>query len=563
MTSPSFSITGSPRRRRAFGAGLCATALLLAGCTGSLGDQEGSGGPAPGGNGPATGGVARGIDMPGAPQHHRFVRLTNSQWARSVQVVLNLAAPSSLSEAFEKPVAGTTDFTNNEHLLSVNQRSWDDYRSAAEALAEQVTSSDAALADVYPDTDAAGFIETVGRRAYRRPLTDAEVARYTALFETGAAMSGSKSAFAKGAQLVIRTLLQSPHFLYRTELGEDGEPLDGYEVAAKVSLWLRDAAPSDELLDKASTLTTPEAIAAVVEPMLEEPGAVNAMRYFHRELLHFDRYATISKLGVPDYDESLNAEYEESAYLFFEKIFTEGLGVKDILTSTTGFVGPGMASIYGLSPSGRGVVERDLGPDRVGFFSQLPYLTLNALNDESDSIHRGVSINLDVLCTPLGAPAPDIPPVPPLEPGQTNRERITQLTGACGGYCHSQLINPVGFAFEHFDGMGRYRDEENGGLPIDSSGVYTFSEGPKSFADAGELMHHMAEGEQAHLCYAKKLASFALQRDVVPADLPLVEALAKVSRGADGSASAGGSVKKMMLELVKNEAFRTRMGGAL
>ncbi|XYH93786.1 DUF1592 domain-containing protein [Sorangium sp. So ce1128] len=556
MTPPSFSITGSPLRRRALGAGLCVTALLLAGCTGSLGDPEGSG-PVPGGSDSATGGVARGIDMPGKPRYHRFVRLTNSQWASSVQVVLNLAASSSLSDAFEKPVTGITDFTNNELLLSVNQRSWSDYQSAAEALAEEVTASDAALAKVYPGTDAAGFIKTVGRRAYRRPLTDAEVAKYTALFETGTAMSGTKSTFAKGAQLVIRTMLQSPHFLYRTELGEDRKPLNGYEIAAKLSLWLRNAAPNDELLDKAPTLTTPEAIAAVAASMLEEPAAVKRMRYFHGELLHFDRYATISKLGVQNYNESLNAEYEESAYLFFEKIFTEGLGVKDILTSTKGFVGPGMASLYGLAPSGRGFVERDLGPKRVGFFSQLPYLTLNALNEESDSIHRGVSINLDMLCAPLGSPSPDIPPVPPLAPGQTNRERITQLTSSCGGSCHNALINPVGFAFEHFDGMGQYRDEENGGLPVDSSGVYSFSEGAKSFADAGELMHHIAEGEQAHLCYAKKLASFALQRAVIPSDLPLVETLAEVSRGASGS------VKEMMLELVKNEAFRTRVGGPL
>ncbi|MDC0676744.1 DUF1592 domain-containing protein [Sorangium atrum] len=550
-------MTGLPRSRRALGAGLCVTALLLAGCTGSLGDSDGGGGPAPDGSDPPTGGVARGIDMPGAPQFHRFVRLTNSQWARSVQVVLNLADPSSLSDGFEKPVSGITDFTNNEHLLSVNQRSWSDYQSAAEALAEEVTDSDAALARVYPDKDETGFIETVGRRAYRRPLTDDEIARYSELFETGAAMSGTKSTFAKGAQLVIRTMLQSPHFLYRTELGEDRKPLDGYEIAAKLSLWLRDAAPSDELLDEAPTLTTPEAIAAVAKTMLEEPTAVKGMRYFHSELLHFDRYATISKLGVPSYNESLNAEYEESAYLFFDKIFTEGLGVKEILTSTKGFVGPGMASLYGLAPSGSRMVEQDLGPDRVGFFSQLPYLTLNALNDESDSIHRGVSINLDMLCAPLGAPAPNIPPVPPLEPGQTNRQRITRLTSGCGGTCHNQLINPVGFAFEHFDGMGQYRDEENGGLPIDSSGVYAFSEGTKSFGDAGELMHYMAEGEQAHLCYAKKLASFALQRDVVPSDLPLVETLAEVSRGASGS------VKEIMLELVKNDAFRTHMGGTL
>ena len=167
MTPPSFLMTGLLRCRRALGAGLSVTALLLAGCTGALGDPEGGEGPGPDGSDPPTGGVARGIDMPGAPQYHRFVRLTNSQWARSVQVVLNLAAPPSLSDGFEKPVAGTTDFTNNEHLLSVNQRSWNDYQSAAEALAEDVTASDEALAEVYPGTDADGFIETVRGAGYR------------------------------------------------------------------------------------------------------------------------------------------------------------------------------------------------------------------------------------------------------------------------------------------------------------------------------------------------------------------------------------------------------------
>ena len=86
--------------------------------------------------------------------------------------------------------------------------------------------------------------------------------------------------------------------------------------------------------------------------------------------------------------------------------------MKDILTSTSGFVGPGIAPLYGVAAPASGYVERDLGPQRVGYFSQLPFLTLHGLNAEQDTIHRGVSMNLDVLCAELGPPAAVIPPVP-------------------------------------------------------------------------------------------------------------------------------------------------------
>lgn len=544
------------------------------GCTGELGGADGATGATGtggaqatagmgsglGGSAPVAGGgggssTARGIDLPGEPKYYRFVRLTNTQWAHAVRDVLKLASPSGLELSFQSPVSGATDFSNNELLLDVNQRGWSDYQAAAEKLADQVTASDAALAQVGAGTDAAGFIRTLGRRAYRRPLTDAEVASYTALFSAGSGLSGTKSAFAKGAALVVRALLQSPYFLYRTELAATGAALTGYEVAAKLSLWLRDTTPSDALLDAAPTLTSADAVAQSAMTLLGEPSATEVIREFHRELLHFDRYSQISKLNVPGYSEALNAEYQQSSRLFFDNIFAQGLGLREALTSTRGFVGPGMAPFYGLSATGSGLTEQDLGPQRVGYFSQLPYLTLNAFNAEPDSIHRGVSLNLDVLCAPLGPPAATIPPVPPLQPGQTNRQRISALTMGCGGACHNQMINPLGFAFEHFDGMGQYRDNENGGLPIDSSGAYTFSEGTKQYQDAAGLMQAMADSEQAHLCYSKKLASFGLQRDIVPADVTWLGALATVSK------APGGSLKRVMLELVKSDAFRTHLGG--
>jgi hypothetical protein len=113
----------------------------------------------------------------------------------------------------------------------------------------------------------------------------------------------------------------------------------------------------------------------------------------------------------------------------------------------------------------------------------------------------------------------------------------------------------MGFAFEHFDGMGKYQDTENGGLPIDSSAKYTFADGTRSFSGAAELMQVLATTPQTHTCYSKKLSEFAMQRDIVAKDMPLLTALTNVSMGTSGS------VKQVIIELVKNDAFRLRSGG--
>jgi len=528
------------------------------GASGTAGGVTGTGGAnVPGGSGGSGGITPVTFNLDGAPQYYRVVRLTNAQWAHAVQDALKLSAPSGLEQNFQGPVVGTTDFSNNELVLDVNQESWSDFQSAAEALATQLTATDAALAKVYSGTDAAGFIQTVGRRLYRRPLTTAEQTAYQTLYGKGSSLSGTRSAFAKGASLVLRAMLQSPYFLYRTELGAPKAPLSGYEMAAKLSLWLRGTTPSDSLLDAAAgpgKLDTADGAATQATAMLGESAAGDIYRGFHAELYHFDRYALISKVGVSGYDSSLNTELSDVSELFFDDIFTNGKGVREILTSTTGFVGPKTAALYGL-PAPASYVQKDLGPQRVGYFSQVPFLTLYGLNGDPDSIHRGVSLNMDVLCAKLGAPAANLPPIPPLMPGETNRQRIDMLTSGCGAQCHNQMINPLGFAFEHFDGIGQYRDTENGGLPIDSSGSYGFLGGAKSFANAAELMSDMAADQQAHLCYAKKLASFALQRDVIASDMPVLQTMAQTSMGA------GGSIKSMILQLVRSDAFRTRAGG--
>jgi hypothetical protein len=321
---------------------------------------------------------------------------------------------------------------------------------------------------------------------------------------------------------------------------------------------LRNATPNDALLEAAAgpgRLDTADGAVTLATTMLGEATATAVLRKFHADMLDVETFGLVSKTGVPTYREAMNDEFLEVSYRFIDKLFTQNLGLRDLLTSTTGFVGPLTAPLYGVTAPASGYVERDLGARRVGFFSQVPYLAKHAVNLEPHPIFRGVRISLDILCASPGEVVPELPPTPVLRPDQTNRERYEAFTGGCGRECHNSYINPIGFAFENFDGMGQWRDMENG-KPINAAGSYPFAEGVKSFANAAELMQMMADGAQAHTCYGKKLAGYAMQRDIVAADMPLLNSLKTVSMGS------GGSIKQVVLELVKSPAFRTRVGGA-
>jgi hypothetical protein len=534
------------------------------------GGAPGSGGASAGGNGMGAAGsgaasneagaggapdvsAGGGLDLYGDPIYTRAQRLTNAQWERAVTDILRLPAPPNLAQDFEEPVAGVYDFNNNERVLTVTNSLFASYEVAAETVSALATGSTEALAALAAGDDADTFVRTFGRRAFRRPLSEEEVQRYLVVFARGEELYGA--GFENGAAFVVRTMLQSPHFLYRTELGPAGEPLNGYEMASKLSFWLLGTTPSDALLDAAAAgeLDTEAGAEATASAMLEQPSALEMIRDLTAQWLRLNQFATIAKPGVPEYTEALNLELEQASYAFFDHLYRENLGLRALLTTTTGFVGAGTAPLYGVEPPASGLEARELGPSRPGYFTQVPFLALNAMNAEPDSIRRGLAIHVGILCGKLPPALPEIPPIPELEAGQTNRERITALTAGCGGECHNVLVNPLGFAFENFDGMGRERSVDNG-RPVDTAGAYPFSAGALEFSGAAELMQILADEPQAHLCYAKKLSGYALQRDIVESDRALLEALA-----ADFTAST----KAIMLSLVRNPAFRHRPLGAL
>lgn len=521
------------------------------------------GGPEGDGAQTETPGALPNVSLDGTPVHSRLVRLTHAQWEHSVRDVLRLDADPGLTGSFTgDPPNGA--FSNNERALVVTPNLRLDYQRAAEALSQSVARDAAALARVYPDEDSGAFIATLGRRAYRRELTSDEQARYQALYELGPSVFESGDARADGAQLVIEALLQAPHFVYRTELGDDGAALSGYEIASKLSFLLRNTTPNDELLDIAATgeLDEPARVAEIAREMLDAPEAVEAIRRFQGELFGLDRYLSIAKdpSAFPEHDESINPTLAQAEEMFLDRLFREGLGLEELLTSTVAFANAELAPFYGIEVSGPDLVEVDLGPERPGLFTRLGFLAYNGTLRDPDSIHRGVEINRTMFCASLSPPPGILPALPNVEPGQTNRERVNAHTGpgTCGAGCHAPLINPIGFAFENFDAMGQLRDTDNG-KPVDTSGEYRFADGLKAFDGAPELMALIADSPQAHACFARHLSEFGLGRDLDEQDREMIDGLTRASLAESQS------LGELLMAVVVSPAFgrRSPLRGAL
>lgn len=499
------------------------------------------------------GSVARPMWLTGDIATTRFARLTNEQWQRAVKDLLRLEElPTRESQFFETIGAGATDFVNDQSRLQMSNTQWAQFQSAAESLTQRVSATDAAMQVVHAQSEPETFVRDFGLRAFRRPLRDDEVVRYLAVFETGTTLSGDQSEFTKGASLVVETMLQSPNFLYRTEVGAAGTPLSGYERAAKLSLYILRTTPSDELLAKAAqgALDTVEGVVAEARAMLETDEAAATFRDFHAELYELNRFRSISK-SDPVFTDAVATELVAASEAFFDRVYREGHGLSEILTTRQGFVGPATAQFYGISPAPQSLVEMELPEERAGFFTQLPYLMYFARDMQSYGILRGVHINTEVLCAKLPELGMAAPPLPEVE-YVTSREYMEKGT-VCGGTCHTEYINPLGFSMENFDGLGRKRELDNG-VPVDTTGSYPFVGGETPFSDAVDLMHTIASNDMAHECYSRYIASYGLGRTLGAKDYDLVKDLTSKSMGSNAS------TKELILMLVGSAEFNTRAG---
>ena len=500
-----------------------------------------------------------------------FPRLTHAQWENTVRDLLRLEAPPSLSGTFE-PDTRISFFDNNSRALRVSSDLWTNYQSAAETLAESVTSDSAALGRILPanlPTDeterARAAVTYVGRRAYRRPLSTEEIDLHVLLFEEGAIHFPELDPFDAGVRVLIEALLQSPHFVYRIETGvsQNGTTveLSDFEIASRLSYMIWNTMPDDALLDEAERggLDTPDEIATQAARLLDDPRGQAMVERFHSQLLNWNLYGGMSKDPVefPLSYSGIGDDMYEEARLFVEHVVLEEDGnLAELLTAPYTFANDGLASVYGFeggfdasfSHASFDPIDQ---PQRGGLLTQLGFLASHG--GLTGSVHRGVFINHRILCTELPPPPDALPPIP-ADDGMTmtSRERIEMHPGpgTCGASCHGSFINPVGFAFESFDALGQYRIEENG-LPIDSAAAFEFLDGLAEFDGAAELNQAMSERIETHDCYTKHWVEYALGRDTAGSDLDLIQSLG--DRSLEGL-----SIKELIVELVKSEVFRSR-----
>jgi hypothetical protein len=569
------------------------TLLSLSSCGGNAGVPNGRG-EAPGGTGTddrpgGSSSTGMGGAMAGPGSHpappggiiasspgpsSSLVRLSHTQWENTVRDLLRLPARPGLAAQFISDTF-TTTFDNSGGAAEVGPQLWGNYRRAADQLASMVARDAAALAILIPkgapadgEGKARAFIVDFGRRAYRRPLVDAEITKYVSLFKRGAELVASNDAFADGVELIIATMLQSPHFLYRIELGT-GPVVDGQilssddEIASRLSYALTNTMPDDALFARADAkqLHTNAAVHDEAKRLLDSPGGRAAVADLYDQLFREIDPSELARDPVrfPGFVPGLGRDMKEESARFVEAaIFADDGGLRELLTAPFTFVNARLASLYGIAaPAGNDFGKVFLDPaQRGGLYTQIGFLAKNANDDQTQPILRGVHINRHVLCVAVPPPPPNVDTkAAPVTATMTTRQHFEQLTSAaeCQG-CHGTLINPLGFAFENYDSLGRYRKSE-GNLPIDAAATYPFREGAKHFDNAIELMKIIAASEQANECHARNLFAYFYAREPAessPADKALIGELAQRSR-------QGASVKSLILDLVATDAFTHRL----
>lgn len=459
------------------------------------------------------------------------------------QTVSDLLGVTSI-EAQQFPPENTADgFENNAWIHKVNPTTLRYYMEASERLStEAYASPPAELVPCVPaqegaevDTNAckAGF-ESFIYRAFRRPVKQDEVAIIHGLYDTFLEEEGVEQAF----KVSLQGVLQAPQFLYRVELyeaspvtlpprdgemtPEDFELVGPYEMASRLSYFFWGTMPDEELLELAGQgqLNTPEVLEAQVTRMLSDARSRRMVYQFHRQWLGLDRLASLGKDKAiyPEWNLALRDDFRASLDAFVEHAYWEEGSFEALMTSSTVYLTPAMASLYGEEvPADHGGLWKAQMPadQRKGLLTQPAILSMLAYANQSSPIARAIFVREKLLCQHLPPPPSDQDITPPdPDPGLTTREVFAIHTEqeTCAS-CHL-LIDPLGFGMEDFDGLGRKRTTENN-RPVDSSGELVNS--PDSsingeFDGAVELAALIAGSEKIPECLAEQWFTFAMGR---------------------------------------------------
>lgn len=458
------------------------------------------------------------------------------------------------------------EFDNDVEALTATSLLVERYLDVGEIVAARVVAD--AAEEVLPCRDPAPeerlacgeqIVRTMGRRLFRRPLTDEQVREYTRFFREPADGEG----FEAQVELTLALMLAAPELLYRFEepvrpIGPgETAPLDPYSLASRLSFFLWESGPDEELLDAAESgsLSTEAGLRAQATRMLEDERALETFVRFHEQWLDFDRLDLVSKAEADGFDEALRESMRTESRMFVEHVLFDERGtVADLLTSNRTFVDARLAGLYGVEPPASDWAEVEL-PNRSGFLTQATFLASHGHPDKPSPVLRGVFLLERVLCSELGAPPPNAEAMGAAAADEvsgplTNRQLYSLMTEPAQCQACHERINPAGFAFEHYDTMGRYRETEPSGLEIDASGnVEGFA-----FEDANELAAQLAASERVQRCVAQKWVRFAFGGG------PMENASCFVDDLAAELEASGGSIRDLQLAIVMHPSFATMVG---
>jgi mono/diheme cytochrome c family protein len=347
------------------------------------------------------------------------------------------------------------------------------------------------------------FCDRFAERAFRRPLLNDEKALYIdRQFEQASNLD-------LAVKRVVLLVLKSPRFLYREIEAKN----DGYDVASRLSFGLWDSLPDQALLDAAAggRLSTRMQVAEQAERMANEPQTVAKLREFFLQWLRVEQVPDLSKSPqeFSDFNPEIASDLRTSLELFLDEILgSPSADFRQILLADYVYLNGRLAKFYGVGlPPSAPFQKVALNPGHRAGVLTYPYLmTTFAYTGASSPIHRGVFISRSVLGRSLRPPPEAVAPLAAdLHPSLTTRERVTlQTKPAACITCHGS-INPLGFGLEHFDAVGRYRDQEKGAT-IDATGSYEKpSGGVIGFDGAKALAAALASSEETHAAFIAQL----------------------------------------------------------
>jgi hypothetical protein len=404
------------------------------------------------------------------------------------------------------------------------------------------------------------IIAKLAMRAWRRPVSDAALEDLLGFYRQGAEMRN----FETGVQYALARILSDPRFVYRFEQEPDGiavghpYPIDGYELASRLSFFLWSSIPDDELLRAAGAgdLREPKKLERQIDRLLTDPRADALVENFAAQWLGLRQLATINPTST-DYDGSLRESMRRETELLFKSILQENRSVLDLLDADYTFVDERLARHYGIAhiqgSRFRRVSVED--PNRRGLLGQASVLTLTSAPNRTSVVKRGQWVLENLLGTPA-PPAPpgvevklDQPPLPGAAP-TTMRQRLEQhrANRSCAA-CHG-IIDPIGFSLEHFDAVGKWRDT-TAGQPVDA--VTALWDGTRLNGAVDLRRALLARRPQFVETVAEKLLAYGLGRGVEYYDMPTIRHI--VAKAGPGNYR----LRDLIKGVVMSPAFQQRV----